>query len=163
MQPEQPNTPSTDVQSSDAAAVETNSDEQREGSSPHWWQRLFNRDPGPETSDASGDSKDTSSASKPLNLTTEELERRIQAETDRREAKRAADAKKTDRKTLESRGCKRSRGEAPSQSRLSQASAERRTLDGCGARPSPRRRLRAGRQDCLGSPAEFLPRGLTNR
>jgi hypothetical protein len=100
MQPEQPNTPSTDVQSSDAAAVETNSDEQREGSSPHWWQRLFNRDPGPETSDASGDSKDTSSASKPLNLTTEELERRIQAETDRREAKRAADAKKTERKAL---------------------------------------------------------------
>ncbi len=100
MQPEQPNTPSTDVQAPDAAPVETSSDERSEGSSPSWWQRLFNRDPGPEASSDSGDSKATETASKPLSLTAEELERRIQAETDRREAKRQAEARKQARKEL---------------------------------------------------------------
>ncbi len=100
MSPEQPNTPSTDVQPSDAAAVETSSDEQREGSSPSWWQRLFTRRTSEEAPTESGDSQETESASQKLNLTTEELERRIQAETDRREAKRAQDAKRQARKEL---------------------------------------------------------------
>ncbi len=100
MQPEQPNTPSTDVQTPDATPVDSGSGERSEGSSPHWWQRLFNRDTEPETSSDSGDSNATDSASKTLNLTAEELERRIQAETDRREAKRAADTRKQARKEL---------------------------------------------------------------
>ena len=100
MQPEQPNTPSTDAQPSDAAPVESGSDEQREGSSPGWWQRLFNRSSSSETSSADGDSKATDAASQTLNLTNEELERRIQAETDRREAKRATDIRRQARREL---------------------------------------------------------------
>jgi len=93
MQPEQPNTSSVDAQTSDAPE-EPRSDEQAEGSSPGWWQRLFNRRPTQETSDASGDDKPADGdASKTLSLNQEELERRIQAETDRREAKRAQEAK----------------------------------------------------------------------
>jgi len=98
MQPEQPNTPSTDVQPSDAAVAEPSSEPRSEGSSPSWWQKLFNR--REETSTSEQDSTEANSASKPLSLTTEELERRIQAETDRREAKRATDAKRQARKEL---------------------------------------------------------------
>lgn len=93
MSDEQPNTPSADVQASDAAAAEPRSEEQ-EGSSPGWWQRLFGRGTAPQ--EAQNESQDTASAgaaSKPLSFTEEELERRIQAETDRREAKRNAEAR----------------------------------------------------------------------
>jgi hypothetical protein len=100
MQPEQPNTPSTDVQTPDAAVAETSSDEQSEGSSPGWWQRLFGRTATEETSINARDAKDADSASQSLSLTAEELERKVQAETDRREAKRAADAKKAARREL---------------------------------------------------------------
>lgn len=100
MTPEQPNTPSTDVQTPDAAVAETSSDEQREGSSPGWWSRLFGRNSAEETSINARDSKQADSASQSLNLTTEELERKVQAETDRREAKRAADAKKAAKREL---------------------------------------------------------------
>ncbi len=100
MSPEQPNTPSADVQTSDAAPVESGSDEQREGSSPHWWQRLFNRDTGPEATSEGGDQAKADAASQTLNLTTEELERRVQAETDRREAKRRQDERVRARKEL---------------------------------------------------------------
>jgi hypothetical protein len=101
MQPtEQPDTPSTGVQAPDAAAAEPVSDESREGSSPGWWQRLFNRRPAQETPDADGEPEEASSASKPLTLTQEELDRRVQAETDRREAQRAARARQEERRKL---------------------------------------------------------------
>jgi hypothetical protein len=100
MHPEQPNTPSTDVQTPDAAVAETGSDEQREGSSPGWWSRLFGRGNTEETSINARDQKDADSASQNLNLTPEELERRVQAETDRRESKRAADARKAAKREL---------------------------------------------------------------
>jgi hypothetical protein len=97
MQPEQPNTPSTDVQTPDAAVAETSSDEQSEGSSPGWWQRLFGRTATEETSINARDAKDADSASQSLSLTAEELERKVQAETDRREGSREPS------ETLESR------------------------------------------------------------
>jgi hypothetical protein len=101
MQPEQPtNTPSTDVQPSDAAVAETSSDEQREGSSPGWWSRMFHRGGSEEAQAASEDAKAADSASQTLKLTQEELERRIQSETDRREAKRAQEAKIAERRKL---------------------------------------------------------------
>lgn len=101
MTDEQLNTPSADVQASDAAVAESGSDERSEGSSPHWWQRLFNREPVAEGSDDSGDAKTEPTASSTvLSLTPEELERRIQSETDRREAKRAQDARIAARRKL---------------------------------------------------------------
>jgi hypothetical protein len=101
MQPEQPQqTPSPDVQPSDAAAGESTSDEQREGSSPGWWQRLFSRRPTEEPQADSGESKDTSGASQTLRLTEEELQKRIQSEADRREMKRAQEARKQERLQL---------------------------------------------------------------
>lgn len=100
MQPEQPNTPSTDVQASDAEVAEPRSGEQSEGSSPSWWQRMFNRRPAQETPADSGDEKPTETASQTLSLTPDELERRIQSETDRREAKRNQEAKVARRREL---------------------------------------------------------------
>jgi len=93
MADEQPNTPSADAQPSDAPVDEPRSDEQTEESSPGWWQRLFNRRPAPETADASRDDKPADGDASKLSLSQEELERRIQAETDRREAKRAQEAR----------------------------------------------------------------------
>jgi hypothetical protein len=100
MQPEQPNTPSEDAQPSDAPVEEPRSDEQTEGSSPGWWQRLFNRRPAQETTEASGDDKPAAGDASKLSLSQEELERRIQAETDRREAKRAQEARAARRREL---------------------------------------------------------------
>lgn len=101
MADEQINTPSTDAQPSDGAAAEQSSGEPREGSSPGWWQRLFNRRPAEEADSDGGDSSDRAgSTSKPLTLTQEELDRRIQAETDRREAKRAQEARIAAKKRL---------------------------------------------------------------
>lgn len=101
MQPEQPNTPSQDTEVSDATAQEPRSDESTGGSSPKWWQRMFNRTPTQETAseDEDGDTPE-GAASKPLKLTQEELDRRVQAETDRREAKRAQEARIAQRRKL---------------------------------------------------------------
>jgi len=100
MADEQPNTPSEGAQSPDAAPPEPASDESREGSSPGWWQRLFNRRPAQEsTSEDEESAKPSASASK-LPQTQEELERRVQAETDRREAQRAARQRMEERKKL---------------------------------------------------------------
>jgi len=100
MQPEQPNTPSVDAQPPDAAAAEPTSDEPKEGSSPGWWQRLFNRRAAQETESDGGETESNAGASKPLTLTQEELDRRIQSETDRREAKRAAEQRAAERRKL---------------------------------------------------------------
>lgn len=99
MQPEQPNTPSEDVQATDAVAADARS-EPSEGSSPGWWQRMFNRRSSEETPTTSEDEAHAGGASKTPNLSAEELERRIQAEADRREYKRQADARAAARKKL---------------------------------------------------------------
>lgn len=100
MQPEQPNTPSTDVQASDAQVAEPRSDEPSEESSPGWWQRLFNRRPAAESAPEAQDDKSSEPASNTLSLSPDELERRIQAETDRREAKRNAEARARTKREL---------------------------------------------------------------
>lgn len=102
---EQPNTPSADVQTSDVAATAASSDEQRAEQSsekgPSWWDRIMRRPSGAqETADASGDQAQAGGASSPVTLTQEQLDRKIQAETDRREAKRAKEAKDADRRRL---------------------------------------------------------------
>lgn len=103
MQPEQPSTtPSQGAPAPDGAASEPTSDQPKEGSSPGWWQRLFSRRPAAQeaNSDEGGESSDQASTSAPLKLTQEELDRRIQAETDRREAKRASEQRAAERKRL---------------------------------------------------------------
>lgn len=100
MADEQTNTPSADVQPSDAQPEPT-SDEPKEGSSPGWWQRLFNRRPQTQETDSeSGESGEPSAASRRVSLTEEELARRVQAETDRREAQRATRQRAEERKKL---------------------------------------------------------------
>jgi hypothetical protein len=104
MADEQPNTPSADVSAVDAPASEQSSDQPVEASSkesPSWWQRIsrrlpVGREPEPEGEDS------TQSADQPskLVLSQEELDRRVQAETDRREAKRAQEARARARKEL---------------------------------------------------------------
>lgn len=100
MADEQPNTPLEGAQASDGATPEPASDESREGSSPGWWQRLFNRRPAQEATSADGEPGAAGSTSGRLPQTQEELERRVQAETDRREAQRAARQRIEDRKKL---------------------------------------------------------------
>lgn len=93
MTDEQPNTLSTDVTASDAETVSAGSDEQsgqESSKAPNWWDRLTGRLRG-ESQEAEHDGEDPSrdgKAPKPLTLTEEELERKVQSETDRREAKR---------------------------------------------------------------------------
>ena len=100
MQPEQPNTPSEGAPSPDAAAPEQVSDESRKGSSQGWWGRLFNRPSAQETTSEDGESINGSNASPKVALTQEEIDRRVQAETDRREARRAAAERAAERKRL---------------------------------------------------------------
>ena len=101
MADEQPNISSAEPQAPDASASEPSSVESDgKGSSPSWWSRMFHRrdDPDPESSDA--DQAPESASSKALSLTQEELDRRVQAETDRRESKRLAEARARQRKEL---------------------------------------------------------------
>src|SRR5262249_52486243 len=102
MQPEQPSTPSADAQAPDAAAQDQTSGQPEEGSSesPGWWQRLFNRRPAGETDSGGGESGQPGGASPRLSLTQEELDRRVQAETDRRESRRNAQARDAERRRL---------------------------------------------------------------
>ena len=101
MADEQPqNTPSTEAQSSDAPASEPTSEAPQEESSPGWWQRLFNRRPAQETPPETQESGEPGGTSKTLTLTEDELQRRVQAETDRREAKRFAEQRVEQRKKL---------------------------------------------------------------
>lgn len=90
MADEQPNTPSAEPQATDAPASQPSSAEsEREASSPHWWQRLFHRPD--EEPDEQAEDQAAESAPSTLSVTQEELDRRVQAETDRREAKRLAE------------------------------------------------------------------------
>lgn len=100
MQPEQPNTPLEGASAPDGAASESASDESRKGSSPGWWSRLFNRPPAQEATSEDEEQSSTGGPSAPPKLTQEELDRRVQAETDRREAQRIAREKAEARKRL---------------------------------------------------------------
>lgn len=97
---QQPNTPLEGAQAPDGAAPESVSDESREGSSPGWWQRLFNRRPAQEAINADGEQSSAAGTSEPLKLTQEELNRRVQSEVDRREAQRIARERAEQRKKL---------------------------------------------------------------
>lgn len=102
MADEQPNTPSAEPQTADApsAAEPSSVEPEAQGSTPSWWTRMFRRrgDPDPEAEGA--DSKPEAPASNALTLTQEELDRRIQAETDRREAKRMQEARARQKREL---------------------------------------------------------------
>lgn len=101
MSDEQPSTPSQGAEAADVQASEPTSAEPKEGSSPGWWQRLFQRQPAAQEAETDGgESGEPSGASGRLSLTQEELDRRVQAETDRREAKRAQEARAAERKRL---------------------------------------------------------------
>jgi hypothetical protein len=100
MADEQPNTPSEGAEPSDVAAAEPASGESREGPSTHWWDRLLNKRPTPEATSADEEQAQASSTSQKLSLTQEELDRRVQAETDRREAQRAQRQRAEERKKL---------------------------------------------------------------
>lgn len=101
MQPEQPNIPSEGAQVPDGQPSEPVSDESRTESSPGWWQRLFNRRPvAQETTAEDGERSSADGTSDVAKLTQEELERRVQAETDRREAQRIAAERREARKKL---------------------------------------------------------------
>lgn len=102
MADEQPNTHSADVTTSDAPAAEpASSDASSESSeSPSWWQRITRRQPRQETERQTQESAGNDQSSQALTLTQEELDRRVQAETDRREAKRAQEAAARRRKEL---------------------------------------------------------------
>lgn len=95
---EQSDTPSVELEQSDATVSEPSSTEGegQTSESPSWWRRMFDRRPaGSAAEEKPTDSETTSPDSAPskLSLTQDELDRRIQAETDRREAKRFAEAR----------------------------------------------------------------------
>jgi hypothetical protein len=97
----QPNTPSEGAEPADVAAAEPTSGESREGPSTHWWDRLLNKRPTPEAaSDDKEQAEATVTSPQKLSLTQEELDRRVQAETDRREAQRAQRQRAEERKKL---------------------------------------------------------------
>jgi hypothetical protein len=103
MADEQPNTPSADVSAVDAPASEQSSDQPVESSkeTPSWWQRITRRQPAArETEPEAEDSSEPTGQPSKLVLSQEELDRRVQAETDRREAKRAQEARARARKEL---------------------------------------------------------------
>jgi hypothetical protein len=103
MADEQPQTPSAESQPPDAPTSEPGSDrsEDQPSESPSWWRRMFGRRGGGDEEPAASDA-DTAKDDSPskLTLSQEELDRRIQAETDRREAKRAQEARAKQRREL---------------------------------------------------------------
>src|SRR4029450_2018513 len=94
MADEQPSTVSTEPERTDAVVSEPVSSEAepRASATPSWWQRMFHRRGDAEESEREpAETEKPEEASSKLVLTETELDRRIQAETDRREAKRAAE------------------------------------------------------------------------
>lgn len=97
--------PSPPAASSDAAPAEVRSPETPQASEPSIWERLFGRRPqkAAQAADTSGTDESTPEPTSPktLTLTEQELDRRVQAETDRREAKRQRDRAEQERKDRE--------------------------------------------------------------
>lgn len=98
MQPTTPD-PSSEQPSQDAPAAPEQSSEPVEQSRGSWFlQRLWRGRNGGSTEDSDqGAETPGQQTSPPITLTQEELDRRIQAETDRREAKRANERQQADR------------------------------------------------------------------
>jgi hypothetical protein len=100
MQPTTP-TPSEPQQNADAPAEQPGSEPSQEGTQQQsWFNRLFRHRDSESADQASQDQAPEAAASKTLSLTQEELDKRIQAETDRREAKRANEARAAERRRL---------------------------------------------------------------
>ena len=104
MADEQPQSPSAEPAVSDAPASEPRSgtEEPRSEESRSFFSRLFKRGRGDLDESLNGrpDQPEEDPASKKVVLTPEELDRKIQAETDRREARRAAREAAEQRKRL---------------------------------------------------------------
>jgi|SRR5215471_12071610 len=88
--------PSTDVEASAPASEQTD----EPPSSPSWWQRLFNRRPVGQEDAPSSQEQAASADPVKVVLTQDELERKIQSEADRREAKRANEARAREMREL---------------------------------------------------------------
>lgn len=100
MADEQPQTPSSEPRADDATTAEPSSaDSEAQASSPSWWSKLFHRrgdpEPEPEVEDAT-----TKRAPSSLTLSQEELDKRIQAEADRRDARRLAEQRAAQKREL---------------------------------------------------------------
>lgn len=92
---------STEPTSSDAPSSTAVSESESSESSPGWWSRLFSRNrPLAEKQETEQESPTGSEPAQKLELTPEELQRRVQSEVDRREAKRQQDAAIAVRKKL---------------------------------------------------------------
>jgi hypothetical protein len=101
MADEQPNIPLEGAQAPDGAPSEPVSDESRTESSPGWWSRLFNRRGSAQEATAEdGERSSADGTSDASKRTQEELERKVQAEADRREAQRIARQKVEERRKL---------------------------------------------------------------
>jgi len=103
MMAEQPNIPSAEPSpSTDAEASAQTSEQASESTSesPNWWQRITRRQPrGREETEPNQESAASAEPGKVV-LSQDELDRRVQAETDRREAKRATEAAARARREL---------------------------------------------------------------
>jgi hypothetical protein len=93
---EQP-TPAPEASPEPASEPASEPEEEKASGPPKWWQRLMGRREEPEP-----EAKEPEPSAEPekLVLSEQDLERRIQAETDRREAKRLRDAKAAERRRL---------------------------------------------------------------
>src|SRR5215467_7289945 len=100
MQPQQPADPSSTQAPVDAAPPEVAS-EQTEGTeqSPPWWRRMWR---GRGEAQGSEDAQEPPAGSQSSNVTLsqEEFDRRVQAETDRREHRRQQQAQEAERRKL---------------------------------------------------------------
>jgi hypothetical protein len=94
---EQPTPPAEQASTEPASELASEPEAERVSAPPKWWQRLMGRreEPEPEAAEP-----EPSAETQKLVLNEQELERRIQAETDRREAKRLRDAKAAERRKL---------------------------------------------------------------
>src|SRR5262245_47999731 len=100
MQPTEPHTPSPEARPADAApSAESSAPSAERASPPAWWQRLFHRG-GQELDQTEPEVPTEAQASTTRTLTEEEFQRAVQAETDRREAKRSTEARVKARREL---------------------------------------------------------------
>ena len=97
MQPQQPADPSSEEPSADAPATEAGSEQGHRAS--NFLQRLWRGKRGSAEPEAE-DQPEAAETSSAITLTQEELDRRVQAETDRREARRAQAAQAAERRRL---------------------------------------------------------------
>lgn len=105
MSDEQPNISSAEPSPSpDAEASAQTSEQASESSSepPNWWQRITRRQPRGAREETEPNQESTAASAEPdkVVLSQTELERRVQAETDRREAKRQREAEIAARREL---------------------------------------------------------------